>query len=122
MSLSVFTPELRHRKSSHGGPLKGCSPSKWRRIATEEAHASDLDPVAVMAGVRLRPHVQARWRAWGRLISDGHSYKSVAKASGFDHTTVMHGVKPEQRVRQKLWHGERLHRSEAPWRPLEAAE
>jgi hypothetical protein len=95
------------RKPPRGGHLKGCPQSKWRRIATEEAVASNLDPIAVMAGVRLRPYVQARWRAWSRLIDQGHSYKSVASASGFDHTTVMHGVKPEQRVRQKHWHSTR---------------
>jgi hypothetical protein len=114
MTLSTTTHQY--------GIRRGCPPSKWRRIATEEAQASKLDPVAVMAGVRLRPYVQARWRAWDRLISDGHSYKSVAKASGFDHTTVMHGVKPEQRVRQKQWHGERLLRIQSSWPLLEAAE
>lgn len=92
---------------------KQCPPSKWRRIATEEAVASNLDPVAVLAGVHLRPHVYARWRAWERLISDGHSYKSIATASGFDHTTVMHGVKPDQRARQKHWHKARAHRADA---------
>lgn len=74
-----------------------CPPSKWSRTATAEAVQAGLDPALVLAGDRRKPYVQARWRAWERLYVAGYSYASIGATSGWHHTVIMHGCKPQMR-------------------------
>ncbi len=67
-----------------------CSPDLWCETVKEEAALSQCDHVRVLAGSRSVTYIRPRWRAIKRLVSAGYSYNSIAKASGFDHTTVRH--------------------------------
>jgi hypothetical protein len=68
-----------------------CSPDRWVRVATEEALASGINPKLLLAGFRNWKYSNARWRAWRALVVGGYSYKSIGKASGYDHTSVRNG-------------------------------
>jgi hypothetical protein len=68
-----------------------CSPDRWVRVATEEAIAHRMSPALLLAGYRNRKYSNARWRAWRALVDAGYSYKSIGRASGYDHTSVRHG-------------------------------
>ena len=68
---------------------------EWLGAATRAALASGINVKHVLSGSRQRAHVRARWRAWKALL-DGNpqfSMKGVAAISGFDHTSVMNGLK-----------------------------
>lgn len=69
-----------------------CSPARYSRTATTAALQAGLDPVKVLAGCRERPVVAVRWTVWRDLFAQGCSYKSIASAAGFDHSSVMHGI------------------------------
>lgn len=82
----------------------GCSPRKWKIVATEEALAAGLNPIQVLAGCKQRKFVEARWRAWRRLSAKGYSYASIGAASSYNHTTVMHGCDhARQTARRERW-------------------
>lgn len=78
---------------------KGCSELQWQREATKAAIEAGLDPVRVMAGSRPYPYVAARWKAWRALRARGCSLHSIAKASGFNHTSVRYACLPERPYR-----------------------
>lgn len=73
------------------------SPKKaeWIAVATEKALAADVRPSDVMAGRKLKPVVRARWAAW-KAMQDRYPHYSIAgiaRTSGHDWTTVLHGLK-----------------------------
>lgn len=70
-----------------------CPPSRWRRMASIEANSRGLCPVRLLAGDKHRVFVTARWHVWRELYVGGCSFASIARASGFDHTTIMHGLR-----------------------------
>lgn len=70
-----------------------CSPGKWERMARAAAVEAGLDPVRLLSGDGQRQHVTVRWRLWRQLATDGFSYLSIARASGFDHSSVIHAVR-----------------------------
>lgn len=77
-----------------------CSKRKWERVASEEAIAAGLEPSKVLAGDRTRPYLQARWKAFQRLLDAGCSSAQIGKASGFNHTTVLHACSASMRQRR----------------------
>lgn len=52
-----------------------------------------LKEVKVLAGDRRAKYAQVRWRAWKTLRTAGYSVFGIAVISGFDHTTVLHGLR-----------------------------
>ena len=36
---------------------------------------------------------QARWRVWRDLRAAGHSLAEIGRMAGYDHTTVLHGLR-----------------------------
>jgi hypothetical protein len=67
----------------------------WVAAVTEEAKASELHPSLLLGGCRKYKVARARWRAFKRVLDDHPriSIKRLAIASGFDHTTILHGLK-----------------------------
>lgn len=57
-------------------------------------HGVDLD--AVIGPARHTELVAARWEGWANAHAAGHPYAAIARATGRDHTSVMHGVKQFQ--------------------------
>lgn len=70
----------------------GCTPAIWLREATAEAERAGLKPAQVLGGGRKIIFVRARWRIWSALYRRGFSILSIGRASGFDPTTVRHGL------------------------------
>jgi hypothetical protein len=68
---------------------------EWLGAAAKASLAAGINVRHVLSGSRQRSHVQARWAAW-RALLDGNpqfSMKGVGEASGFDHSSVLHGMR-----------------------------
>lgn len=67
---------------------------EWVEIATQHALEAGLSPGEFLAGCKLRRASKARWRAWRAILDRDHRYSvaGVARVSGFDHTSVLHGL------------------------------
>jgi hypothetical protein len=46
----------------------------------------------VFGHCRASPIVRTRWQAWKKLRDDGFHIYGISKASGFDHSTIMHAM------------------------------
>ena len=69
------------------------------RIDDAMQHAAERHGVAledVMGPRRFGELVAARWEGWALARDNGHSFAAIARSSGVDHTSVMHGVKKYQ--------------------------
>jgi hypothetical protein len=68
--------------------------SAWITTATEIAAQAGLNVTELLAGSKKRPYAIARWRAWRVMLdmSPNVSIAGVARISGHDHTTVLHGL------------------------------
>lgn len=77
------------------GRYKTLRPSKetWVRLLEAEATTAVISAVKAFAGDRHRPFVHARWRAWSRARDLGFSVISIAEVSGFDHSSVLNGLR-----------------------------
>lgn len=64
----------------------------WIAAATQSAQEASVSPVCVMAGSKDMKHVIPRWRAWKSLVVEGYTVPQIAKVSGFDNSSVRHGV------------------------------
>ena len=67
----------------------------WTSIAIEEAVRAFLPPNAVLNGDKRHRASLARWRAWKRLLDmpENFTIAGVARVSGWDHTTILYGLK-----------------------------
>ena len=76
--------------------------SAWINAASHEAREAGLRPNLVLAGCRHREFAFARARAF-KTVLDAHPNCSIAglgRVSGFDHTTILAGVRRhEERMR-----------------------
>lgn len=72
-------------------PTKG----EWIAAATRAALAAGINPTHVMRGSCQRSHVRARWAAWKAILDQNPNYsiKGLSVVSGFDHSTLLHGMK-----------------------------
>lgn len=70
------------------------SKAEWVEIASQIAREAKLRPSDVLAGCRYKKAVWARWRAWRAILEANPHYSvaGVARTSGHDHTTVLHGL------------------------------
>lgn len=48
--------------------------------------------IRVFGHCRASPIVRTRWQAWKKLRDDGFHIYGISKASGFDHSTIMHAM------------------------------
>lgn len=76
-----------------GRELRDPTPDQYIE-AVKEAAKSDpkICYTRVFMNTRKRSAVIIRWRAWRSLAVQNCSISGIARASGFDHTTVLHGI------------------------------
>lgn len=69
--------------------------SVWWLVAREEAKNGRVPCLAVVGHSRHWAAVLTRWRSWKRVLDSDADYSiaSLATISGFDHTTILHGLK-----------------------------
>lgn len=67
--------------------------SRYHAYAQREALAAGLPLADVMGRSRSRASVVARWRVWRTLRNEGASYPGIAACSGFDHSSILYGVR-----------------------------
>lgn len=99
--LGIYVWRLDSRLAALG--LKVCpyaavlAPKKeeWIAVAREHALAAKVRPSDVMAGARYKTAVAARWAAWQAMREryPHYSIAGIARTSGHDWTTVLHGFK-----------------------------
>lgn len=63
-----------------------------KQYVQEAAVEWGTTPDRVLSHSRKGEDVQARRAVWKRLRSDGFSFSQIGRWTGFDHTTIMHGV------------------------------
>lgn len=75
--------------------VKGVRYSLWLTTAIAEAHSAKIPLAAMLNGDRHWAAVLARWRAWKQILDKDPDYsiKSLATACGYDHTTILYGLK-----------------------------
>lgn len=88
---------------SQGVVAKFWEPSEqeWIAIATRHAEEARIKPSKLLAGCRTKPACIARWKAWEAVLAsnDNYSIAGVARVSGFDHSSIIHGLKRLEAMR-----------------------
>lgn len=117
---------LKRRKKAK--PWVECPPSLWNRVALQEAALAGVSLSKVTSGSLDERAVWARRRAWKRVLdaNPSISMKSLAKVSGFSHTTLLTGLRRLSGIPPKYIHraktleevvalrsAERIHSSQA---------
>lgn len=97
LPLSLVTRRAKHLGLDFPSEAETKRPSKaeWVATATRKAQEARIPASHVLGGAKHRKAVKARWEAW-RDILDGnrdYSINGVATVSGFDHTSILHGMK-----------------------------
>ena len=90
-------------KSRPYGDVLSPKKEEWIAVAREKAIAAKVRPSDVMAGARYKQAVHARWAAW-KAMQDRYpqySIAGIARTSGHDYTTVLHGLKRNSGVPAK---------------------
>lgn len=87
---------LKRRKKAK--PWVECPPSLWTRVALQEAALAGVSLAKVTSGSLDERAVWARRKAWKRILdanqgTAGISTASLAKVSGFSHTTILWGLR-----------------------------
>jgi len=69
--------------------------SLWLRIVDQVASERHLRPEEIRRHTRMRPYVYARRECWKRVIQErpNTSINAMAAMTGFDHATVLFGLK-----------------------------
>ena len=57
------------------------------------ARSHGVDFQALLGPARHSELVAARWEGWANAHAAGHAFAAIARATGRDHTSVMHGVR-----------------------------
>lgn len=67
----------------------------WLEAANEQAKAAEIHPSLVLGGCRKHKVARARWHAFKQVLDANPrlSIKRLADTAGFDHTSVLHGLK-----------------------------
>ncbi len=100
-AMGLSEERLRHRAKRLGLPLKPLrrlyEPTKavWIDKASIRARELRQAPREVLAGAKGKKPSLARWRAWKDVLDEFPccSIAGVARISGFDHTSVLHGLR-----------------------------
>ena len=68
-------------------------------IIAEVAAATGVHERLIRGRSRERSVVAARWLAWSVAHREGMSLAEIGRRMGFDHTSVLHGVRREAQAR-----------------------
>lgn len=85
--ISRFSPRVRAGYNT-GMPPKAL----WLALVYTEAAWAGVSPVAVININGNDTSKYARWRVWRVLRLMGYSLPGIGRASGRDHTTILHGL------------------------------
>lgn len=66
---------------------------EWHSAALRASLAASIPIGDIMSLKRARPVVRARWLAFRYLRESGCSYPGIGQVTGFDHSTVIHGIR-----------------------------
>lgn len=68
---------------------------RWIAAATEQAKLAEIHPSLLLGGCRKHKVARARWAAFKQVLDNNPrlSIKRLAETSGFDHTSILHGLK-----------------------------
>jgi hypothetical protein len=72
-----------HRPSLH----------EWHSAAQRASLAASVPIGDIMSPKRVRAVVRARWLAFRYLRESGCSYPGIGQVTGFDHTTILSGLR-----------------------------
>lgn len=76
------------------------SRTRIRQIVKEVSEASGVPMFAILGQSRMAENVQARRLVWFIARREGFTFQEIARATGHDHTSVMHGVRREEQARR----------------------
>jgi hypothetical protein len=75
---------------------------EWTRAVYEAANENPppvwlrskkpISIISVFGHCRAKSIIRVRWQAWKKLRDDGFHVYGISKASGFDHTTILHAM------------------------------
>ena len=63
------------------------------RAIEQVAYNHNLDVKTLMQPCRFKHVVYARWDLWDTMLKIGAPYAEIARVTGYDHSTVIHGIK-----------------------------
>lgn len=78
------------------GPIHGpyVAPRRSVRvIAAEVSEQTGVPLASILAHGRRAEVVRARWQVWALARDQGLSLTQIARATGHNHTTVLHGLR-----------------------------
>lgn len=91
--LDRTVPAVRNCRQVKGLPSKICmggvSRKRYVQLITDLSVERGVDPAHVLSGRRHRRFGDVRVQVWRQLRQEGASYPALAKASGYDHTTII---------------------------------
>lgn len=58
-------------------------------VSIESGYSAD----EIEGGSQIRDLVRVRWKLWRRLVEKGWSASEIGRRMGFDHSTILHGLK-----------------------------
>lgn len=71
-----------------------------REIANEVSQHTGIAVKELISGRRAFPdHARARWLVWSIASRRGLSATEIARVTGFDHTSILHGIKKDAEER-----------------------
>jgi hypothetical protein len=72
----------------------------WIEAATYHARSDRLKPAYVLGGRTYQRCVRARWRAWRDVLASNPKFSvlGLAQVSGFDHSTILNGLRKLQQI------------------------
>ena len=117
---------IAHHVKLLGLPKKGNSaaysppPEIWRIIVRQTAREARVGAREIMGYNPSQNVVWARWTAWKRLLDEYPQYSiaGLARVSGWDHTTILHGLKRLSGEKPRGPNGRCFSRSSGRWPKL----
>ncbi len=71
---------------------RAVAPSRYHQMMEDEAKRRDIPLKAVLAKFS-RKGSRARFSVWRELKLMGYSYPGIARIKGYNHTSVIHGIR-----------------------------
>lgn len=94
--------QRRSKTSGSGGQGRQLSKARWTALATQAAIDARLSPKKMLSGRRFTPYVRLRWGLWDQLYKEGYSLPGIGAGAGYDHTTIMAGIRRLTEVKEAL--------------------
>jgi hypothetical protein len=86
--IKVTLVRKTHRKT-HKHP----SPEAYEAALLEACNDAGVSYLVALRGLKTKSGVVARWKAWKRLRDEGFSFPGIGAACGYDHTSVLNGIR-----------------------------